>query len=32
VQNIDVKEIGAKAAVEVLRKYGISAYTGSRLD
>lgn len=32
VQNIDVKEIGANAAVEVLRKYGISAYTGSRLD
>ena len=32
VQNIDVKEIGANAAVAVLRKYGINAYTGSRLD
>lgn len=31
-QNIDVKEAGARAAAEVLRKYGFNAYAGSRLD
>ena len=31
-QNIDVKEVGARAAAEVLRKYGFTAYAGSRLD
>jgi hypothetical protein len=31
-QNIDVKEAGARAAAEVLRKYGFTAYAGSRLD
>ena len=32
VQNIDVKEAGAKAAAEVLKAYGFKAYAGSRLD
>lgn len=31
-QNIDVKEAGARAGAEVLRKYGFKAYAGSRLD
>lgn len=31
-QNIDVKEAGARAAAEVLRKHGIDAHAGSRLD
>ena len=31
-QNIDVKEAGARAAAEVLRKHGIAAHAGSRLD
>lgn len=31
-QNVDTKEAGARAAAEVLRKYGFDAYAGSRLD
>ena len=31
-QNIDVKEHGARAAADVLQKYGFTAYAGSRLD
>lgn len=31
-QSIDVKEAGACAAAEVLKKYGFNAYAGSRLD
>lgn len=31
-QNIDTKEAGARAATQVLRKYGFAASTGSRLD
>jgi hypothetical protein len=31
-QNIDIKEAGAVAAAEVLKKYGFKAYAGSRLD
>jgi len=31
-QNIDTKEAGARAAAEVLRRYGFSAHAGSRLD
>ena len=31
-QNVDVKEAGARAAADVLRKYGFAAYAGSRLD
>jgi len=31
-QNIDVKEVGARAAAEVLNRYGFSAYSNSRLD
>ena len=31
-QNVDVKEAGARAAALVLRKYGFTAYAGSRLD
>jgi hypothetical protein len=31
-QNVDVKEAGARAAADVLRKYGFTAYAGSRLD
>jgi hypothetical protein len=31
-QNVNVKEIGAQAAAIVFRKYGFSAYAGSRLD
>ena len=31
-QNVDTKEVGARAAAEVLNGYGIKAYPGSRLD
>lgn len=31
-QNVDTLEHGAKAAAEVFRKYGFTAYAGSRLD
>lgn len=31
-QSMDVKEAGADAFAEVLRKHGISAYAGSRAD
>ncbi len=31
-QNVDTKEAGARAGAEVLRKYGFTAYAGSRLD
>jgi hypothetical protein len=31
-QSIDIKEAGAQAYAEVLRKYGFTAYAGSRLD
>lgn len=31
-QNIDTLEEGAKAAADVLKKYGFEAYPGSRLD
>jgi hypothetical protein len=31
-QNVDCKEAGAEAAAEVLKKYGFTAYAGSRLD
>lgn len=31
-QNIDVKEQGSRAAAEVLRRYGMNAYSDSRLD
>ena len=31
-QNVDVKEAGAYAAAQVLRKYGFNASAGSRLD
>ena len=32
VQNVDVKEAGATAAANVLTKYGLRAYSNSRLD
>jgi hypothetical protein len=32
VQNVDVKEAGAEAAAKVFKKYGFTAYAGSRLD
>jgi hypothetical protein len=32
VQNVDTLEEGARAAAEVLTKYGFRAYSGSRLD
>jgi hypothetical protein len=32
VQNVDVKEAGATAAANVLKKYGLRAYSNSRLD
>jgi hypothetical protein len=32
VQNVDCKEIGAQAAADVFKKYGFTAYAGSRLD
>lgn len=31
-QNIDIKEAGAIAAANVLKKYGFDAFAGSRLD
>ena len=31
-QNIDTLEAGARAAADVLKKYGFTAYAGSRLD
>lgn len=31
-QNVDTKEAGAQAAASVLRRYGIEAWAGSRLD
>ena len=31
-QNVDAKEAAARAYVEVLRKYGVTATVGSRLD
>lgn len=31
-QNVDTKEKGAHAAAEVFRKYGFTAFAGSRLD
>ena len=31
-QNIDCKEAGARAAAEVFKRYGFTAYAGSRLD
>ena len=31
-QNIDCKEVGARAAAEVFKRYGFTAYAGSRLD
>jgi hypothetical protein len=32
VQNIDTKEVGARAYAKVLQKYGFKAYDASRLD
>ena len=32
VQNVDTLEAGARAAAEVLKRYGFEAYAGSRLD
>lgn len=32
VQNIDVKEVGARAAAKVFQNHGFKAYAGSRLD
>ena len=32
VQNADTLEAGAEAAAEVFKKYGFTAYAGSRLD
>lgn len=32
IQNIDTKEVGARAYAKVLQKYGFKAYDGSRLD
>lgn len=31
-QSVDIKEAGAVAAANVLKKYGFRAYAGSRLD
>lgn len=31
-QNVDTKEAGARAAAEVFKRYGFTAYAGSRLD
>ena len=31
-QNVDTLEAGAEAYAQVLKKYGITAYAGSRLD
>lgn len=32
VQNVDTLEAGADAAADVFKKYGFTAYAGSRLD
>ena len=32
VQNVDTLEAGADAAAQVFKKYGFTAYAGSRLD
>jgi hypothetical protein len=32
VQNIDTLEAGAEAAAAVFKRYGFTAYAGSRLD
>lgn len=32
VQNVDTLEAGAEAAADVFKKYGFTAYAGSRLD
>ena len=32
VQNVDTLEAGAEAAAQVFKKYGFTAYAGSRLD
>jgi aminopeptidase N len=32
VQNVDTLEAGARAAAEVFKQYGFTAYAGSRLD
>lgn len=32
VQNIDTLEVGAEAAAQVFKRYGFTAYAGSRLD
>ena len=32
VQNVDTLEAGARAAADVFKKYGFTAYAGSRLD
>ena len=32
VQNVDTLEAGAQAAADVFKRYGFSAYAGSRLD
>lgn len=31
-QNVDAKEVGARAAAEVFKRFGLPAYAGSRLD
>ena len=31
-QNVDTLEAGARAAADVLKRYGFTAYAGSRLD
>ena len=32
LQNLDCKEAGARAAADVLKKYGFTAYAGGRMD
>jgi hypothetical protein len=32
VQNVDTLEAGAQAAADVFKRYGFTAYAGSRLD
>jgi hypothetical protein len=32
VQNVDTLEAGADAAAQVFKRYGFTAYAGSRLD
>lgn len=32
VQNVDIKEVGAQAYADVLKRYGFEAYAASRLD